>query len=400
MSLPMPAQFTQPRSVVHLNVVDFAASVERVVERRLAGRPLIVAHPGAPRARVLDMSEEAFQAGIRKRMPLEQARKVCREAKVLPPRPDLYQRAMTALFRLGGRYSPLVESGQDDGHLFLDLTGTRRLWGPAQDAAWRLRKEARDSFRLDPIWSVAPNKLVAKAASRIVKPDGELIVNHGDEESLLRPLPIHLLPGLEQPDLTLFRELNITRVGQAAEWTPVQLEAVFGRRGLDLNRWVRGIDDSPVLPPGKRPPRIEMDHEFADDTNQSEEVEAALYRLVELAGARLRLKHQAARRTAVCLDYSDGVRIIRQRTDRIGTAIDRSLFALAKEALYLAWLRRVRIRKLKLICDLLVPPPRQLELFPEEDSQTRKANSLQAALDKIRDSYGTSAIRTGRSLAA
>jgi DNA polymerase-4 len=236
----MPGGFSQPRSVVHLNVVDFAASVERVIERRLAGRPLIVAHPGAPRARVLDMSEEAFQAGIRKRMPLERARKVCREAKVLPPRPDLYQRAMAALFRLGGRYSPLVESGRDDGHLYLDLTGTARLWGPAQDAAWRLRKEAMDSFRLDPIWSVATNKLVAKAASRIVKPDGELIVRPGEEESFLLPLSIHLLPGLERADLRLFRELNIAEVGQAAEWTPTQFQAVFGRRGLDLNRWVRG----------------------------------------------------------------------------------------------------------------------------------------------------------------
>jgi DNA polymerase-4 len=100
------------------------------------------------------------------------------------------------------------------------------------------------------------------------------------------------------------------------------------------------------------------------------------------------------------VDYSDGARVIRQRNDRLGTAIDRGLFGLAKEALYLAWRRRVRIRKLKLICDRLVPPPRQLELFPEEDNQNRKSNSLQTALDRIRDSYGTSAIRTGRTLAA
>ena len=281
----MTGQSPQPRSIVHLNVVDFAASVERVARQRLIGRPLIVAHPGAARARVLDMSEEAYQAGVRKRMPLDRARKICREARVLPPRPDLYQRAMAALSRLGDRYSPLVESGEEDGHLYLDLTGTGRLWGLAQDAAWRLRKEAREAFRLDPTWSVATNKLVAKAATRLIKPDGEFIVRPGEEESFLRPLPIHLLPGLEQSDLRLFRELNISRVGQAAGWTPAQLEAVFGRRGLDLNRWVRGVDHAPVLPPQKKPPRVELVHEFVEDTNQVPEVEAALFALVERAGA-------------------------------------------------------------------------------------------------------------------
>ena len=259
-----------------------------------------MAHPGAARARVLDMSEEAYRAGVRKRMPLERARKICRDARVLPPRPDLYQRAMAALSKLGGRYSPLVESGEEDGHLYLDLTGTTRLWGPAQDAAWRLRKEAKNSFRLDPIWSVAPNKLVAKAASRLVKPDGELIVRPGEEESLLRPLPIRLLPGLERNDLLLFRELNIAKVGQAARWTPAQLEAVFGRRGLDLNRWVRGVDDAPVMPPGNKAARdggrSRVRKRYQPGSGESR---PPCSDLVERAGAKLRREGLAAKRTAV-----------------------------------------------------------------------------------------------------
>lgn len=370
------------------------------MDQRLADRPLIVAHPGATRARVLDMSDEAYRAGIRKRMPLDRARRICRDARILPPRPDLYQRAMAALVKLGGRYSPLVEAGEEDGHLYLDLTGTGRLWGPARDAAWKLRKESKAGFRLDPVWSAAPNKLTAKAASRLVKPDGEFVVNPGEEESLLRPLPIHLLPGLERPDLVLFRELNITMVGQAALWTPAQLEAVFGRRGLDLNRWVRGIDDAPVTPAARRPLRLELDHEFADDVNQVREIETALYDLVERAGMKLRQGGLAARRAAVKLDYSDGLRVIRQRTDRDGTTIDQRLFTLAKAALYLAWRRRVRIRRLGLILDRLVPPPRQLDLFAEERDFSRKADRLQTALDRIRTSFGATAIRTGRSLAA
>ena len=169
---------------------------------------------------------------------------------------------------------------------------------------------------------------------------------------------------------------------------------------MDLNRWIRGIDDAPVTPPARKPLRLELDHEFADDVNQVGEIESTLFNLVERAGMKLRQGGLAAKRAAVKLDYSDGLRVIRQRTDRDGTAIDQNLFALAKAALYLAWRRRVRIRRLGLILDRLVPPPRQLELFAEESACARKADQLQTALDRIRTSFGATAIRTGRSLAA
>jgi DNA polymerase-4 len=86
-------------------------------------------------------------------------------------------------------YSPLVEWGEDDGRLFLNVTGTSRLFGPPMDVAWRMRKGVRRDLGMDPIWSVAPNKLVAKAATRIVKPDGEYIVAGGEEADVLAPCP-------------------------------------------------------------------------------------------------------------------------------------------------------------------------------------------------------------------
>ena len=80
-----------------------------------------------------------------------------------------------------GPYSPLIEHGEGDGHLFMDVTGTGRLFGPPVDVAWRLRRQAAADLRLAPIWAVAPNKLVAKVATRLVKPDGEYIVGAGEE---------------------------------------------------------------------------------------------------------------------------------------------------------------------------------------------------------------------------
>jgi len=388
---------SEDRAVVHLNVADFAVAVERVVDGRLQGRPVIVAAQAATRAAVYDMSEEAFQAGVRKGMALGRARKRCREARIVVPHPDHYDRAMAALVGHARPYAPRIEAGEGNGHLFVDLTGTVRLFGPPADVAWRMRKAVRADLGLDPIWALASNKLVAKVASRLVKPTGEYIVEPGREEDFLRPLPIGLVPGLEREDLLLFREFHVFRAGEAALWTPGQLETVFGRRGRHLHQAVRGIDSSPVLPAGQPPPGVDAEHEFGDDTNDQDLVLAALYRLAEQAGFELRRRGRVARRIAVRLDYSDGVRIVRQRTDPAGTASDFQLFELARSALDLAWTRRVRLRCLKLLCDRLVYPPAQLELFPQDDSRSR-TEALVPAIHRIRARFGPRSIATGRTL--
>ena len=189
------------RSIIHLNVADFAVAVERVVDSRLRKRPVIIAPEGATRAAVYDMSDEAYQNGVRKGMALRQALRFCRDATVLSPHPDRYERSMTALLKHALPFSPFIEMTDHNGHLFVDATGTGKLFGPPPDVAWRIRKIIRAEMGLDPIWSVAPNKLVAKVATRVVKPTGEYIVRAGDEEAFLGPLPIHLIPGIEQNDL-------------------------------------------------------------------------------------------------------------------------------------------------------------------------------------------------------
>lgn len=391
---------TRPaRAVLHLNVADFAVAVERVLDRSLRRQAVIVAPQGAARAQVYDMSEEAFQQGVRKHMALGRAQRLCRRARVVDPHPHHYQRAMRALGGYARPYSPLLEAEEASGHIFLDLSGTGRLWGPPQDVAWRLRREARDLLGLEPIWALAPNKLVAKVASRVVKPLGECIVEPGQEEAFLRPLPLHLLPGIERADLLCLRELNLWQVSQAARWSPAQLGVVFGRRGGDLYRILRGRDDSPVLPARQRP-RISLECQLTPDSNQAPQVEAALLGLVERAGARLRRAGRVARRVAVALLYSDGARMVRQRGHRPGTANDFALFALARAALQLAWQRRVRLRRLRLICQDLVYPPAQMELFPAQAPGERDNDRLLAAMDRIRERHGAGMIRLGRSLAA
>jgi DNA polymerase-4 len=293
------------RTIIHLNIADFAAAVERCLDHRLDGRPLAIAAPAAARAVVYDMSDEAYQAGIRKGMPLTRATRLCRDLAVRPPQPARYEQAMADLLGRARPYSPLIEPGDRDGHLFVDVTGTSRLFGPAVDVAWRLRRRMRQELGLDPIWTVAANKLVAKVASRLVKPQGEYIVAPGDEEAFLSPLPVWLVPGVEAPDLCRLRELNLTRVHQVTALDPAHLEIALGPRAACVAAALRGRDDAPVLPVGQKPPREEVHHTLDTDSQDPAALEARLYSMVETAGRRMRRQGRVARRLVVRADYRD-----------------------------------------------------------------------------------------------
>ena len=388
------------RSIIHLNVADFAVAVERLIDSRLKDRPVIIAPEGAARAVVYDMSEEAYRAGVRKGMVLRKAVRLCADASILPPHPDRYEQAMQALFKRALPYSPLIEPGARDGHLFVDVTGTQRLFGPPVDVAWRLRKNVQTDLNLNPIWSVAPNKLVAKVATRLVKPTGEYIVEAGEEEAFLAPLPVRLVPGIEWNDLIRLREFNLTRVSQVAALSLAHLEIPFGSRAHFIYEAVRGMDMSPVLPAGESPPEVIVDRTFGNDTNDAPTLDRALYGMIEEAGKALRHRYLAARRIGIFLDYSDGMRHIGHAALKPATANDLMLFKLSRNALIRTWTRRVRIRHMRLIFDKLVFPPAQLELFSAAREKMERRTNLVAAIDKIRNRFGQGAIHMGRMLAA
>jgi DNA polymerase-4 len=387
------------RSIIHINVADFAVAVERVLNRRLGDRPVIIAPEGAARAVVYDMSEEAFQFGVRKHMPLGRALRRCRDARVLPPRPERYRQAMTCMLKTALPYSPLIEPGDDDGHLFVDVSGSSRLLGPPVDVAWRLGRHIQKDMDLAPIWSLATNKLVAKTASRLVKPLGEYIVEPGDEAAFLAPLPIFLIPGIDAFDLARLNDFNITRVFEASRLTTDQLQTICGHGAAFIHDRLQGVDPSPVRPADQPLPKIVESIEFGDDTNHRPQVERSLYQLVEQAGRRLRQQTLAARRMALIVEHADGVRRIRQTTARPATANEFALFAHARRVLDLAWTRRVRLRRMTLICDRLTYPPAQRLLFASERRRMEKQEQLIAAMDRIRRRFGSHAVNVGRVVA-
>ncbi|MEZ4485713.1 MAG: DNA polymerase IV [Syntrophotaleaceae bacterium] len=350
------------RDILHLTVPDFAVALARAVDPSLRDRPLAVAPILSPGSLLRCVSAEARQDGVVPGMNVQLARKCCPALQLLPPRPELAARACAALRELAGRYSPLWEPN-GDGRLFLDLTGSRRLLGSPLDVASRLERRIADDLRLPSTCGVATNKLVARIAAGYLDRPGICDVLRGGERSFIAPLTVTVLPGVgSQRAERLLRDLNLRRIEQLASLSVAQLEPVCGPFAALLSQRARGIDPDPVRPP-RRSAEIAEETLLAQASNEQTAIRAALGRLAEGCGRRLRQLGRGATRLQLVLGYADGCRTERCQTLAAPCQLDLELINAADHLLQNAWQRRVRLRFLRLRCDRLVAPSRQLELF-------------------------------------
>jgi len=294
-----------PRIVFHFEVPDFAVTVERIRDRSLATRAVIIAPPGNPRGLVQAASREARGEGVVSGMRLAAAQRLCPRAAVRQPDRLLYRRAGKALTALLGDFTPVVETARG-GRFFLDMTGTVRLSGPPRDAAARILREAGARLTLPAGIGIAVNKSVSQVASSLVRAD-LLDVLPGSEESFLSPWRIAKLPGTEKvPEPQLFADLNIQRIGQLARHAVGHLAAAFGRMGPVLHQRARGIDPRPVLPVrGRRTVREE--ELLVEETNCRERLLARLRVLAGRCGYRLRRLAAATRTITLQIAYTDNL---------------------------------------------------------------------------------------------
>jgi DNA polymerase IV len=402
------------RHILHLRVPSFPVAVYQVKDPSLRDRPVIVSAGRGPRALVLSASERAAEEGIRRGMTLPEALRRCRRAHVLPPDPVLFDRADRALAEVLSRFSPLVEPRRG-GRLFIDLTGTGRLFGPALDAARRIQREIERALRLGPHAGLGTNKLVSGVAAVRAPAAVPLVdVAAGSEADFLSPLAVRHLPAVNPGvEGRLLDELNIRKVRDLARVDLAHLQAAFGDRGPSLYRQARGIDASPVRPP-EQAPVAEADVTLAEDTNDDAVLLAHALALVERCGARLRTLRLAAARMHLSVRYSDGMLSSRQAVLSPPEAGDLTLFDRLRPLFDAAAARRGRIRYLRVRLDRLAPAPRQGCLFdaremaggrvpaavpavvpPTVRPPAREAE-LVSALDRLRARFGGAAIGFGR----
>jgi DNA polymerase-4 len=380
-----------PRNILHINIVSFHVAVARALEPRLGSYPVAVASAGAARRVVLDVSSQALEAGVRKYMPVDEARRKCPGLVVLDPAPEACRRAHDALMGEAVALSPRVEAA-GPGHVFIDLSGTGRLFGRAVDVADRLGKSIRNKYSLAPTVGLAANKLVSKVATRVIKPVGFCTVVHGCEEEFMAPLPLHLMPGVECKVIQKLEQFNMFIISDLHNISPVTLSHAIGDVAFDIYRFSHGLDDTAVSEYASPAPSVEERVVLRQQTNDEEEAGQQLFAAVSRAGAKLRAMGLGARRISLSLVYADGGEASRSCATPVPVNGDITLFETCGPLFRAAYERRVRVSSMALRFTGLCSPYGQLDLFYDAGRETE----LMRAIDMVRERQGENAVAFGR----
>jgi DNA polymerase IV len=385
------------REILHITVPAFPIALARVIHSKLRGRPVAVAPLNSERALLQCVSAEAASDGVHAGMPIYQARRFCPSLDVIAPDPHLMARGSQALMELSGEFTPIVEPGA--GRVFLDLTASRKLFGPARDVAARLEKAIGSQLGLTAMAGAGINKLVSRVAADVMREPGVYDVFHGSERNFLAPFPVSVLPGVgESRQILLLRDLNLQRVEQLASLSVPQLRLAVGPFAPLLHDRACGIDRSPVQPPRFTTEIVEeglLDQEENDDAI----LLCELLRLVEGCGLRLRRLKKGARKVSLSVMYADGVTEQGKKLLSTPTSLDLPLLQAVEELFFATCKRRQRVRGLRLSCDQVAEDAGQLELFAQAAADvSQKQCDLQEALDSLRDKHGKGAVLWGKGI--
>jgi len=236
---------TMAQRILHLDMDAFYASVEVLDNPKLAGKPLLVGGRG-PRAVVAACSYEARKFGVHSAMPMRRARELCRKAVVVKPRTDRYRDVSELIFQYVCEQAPLVERMSVD-EAYLDISHKTRSDAEALELGKRLKKEIRGRFGLICSIGIAPCKFAAKIASDIEKPDALVLVSEKDLLSFLAPLSVECIPGVGKIGLKKLQAIGVRTIADLRSQHRGTLTALFGRWGMRLYDFARGIDPRPVV---------------------------------------------------------------------------------------------------------------------------------------------------------
>jgi len=374
----------------------FFASIEQARNPSLRGKPVVVGGTSQRRGVVCAASYEARRYGIRSAMPLMQARRLCPEAVFVEGSHALYVEVSEKVMALLETVSPLVEPLSLD-EAYVDVTGSRRLFGRPKPIAALVRDRIRDTTSLPASVGIATNKLVAKVATDEAKPDGILEVPPGRERAFLSPLDIGKLPGVGRRTRETFHEMGIRTIGHLAAISPETFLQTFGRGAYILHRHACGLGSSEVRPVAGPPKSVSRETTFERDLADWSRLRVTLTYLAERALYALREHRMQARRLTVKVRYSDFQTVTFARTFDEPTELDTEvLAALARLIDQARDRRRARVRLVGVTLGRLSCDQYQMSLFPAPHRD--KWQRTFAAVDQIRHKYGFNRLRTARSM--
>ena len=379
-----------PRTILHVDLDAFFAAVEQRDHPELRGKPVVVGMGGSnDRGVVSAASYEARRFGIHSAMPIVTAKRLCPDAIFVPVDGANYQRVSREVMAILRRFTPLVEPISID-EAFLDVTGSRALFGDGEAIGRAIRTAIRGELHLTASVGVATTKLVAKIGSDLRKPDALVVVPPGEEAAFLAPLPISRLWGVGPSTAAALRDFKVTTIGDLAALDRSALVRRFGKHGASLVDRAMGRDPDPVADPDSAK-SVGHEHTFDEDTSDPEVIERTLLAMAE--GVSGRLRHAGLKASTVAVKVRDSAfeTLTRQRTLLEPTDMTEPIWRAALD-LARPQMRGKRIRLVGITASNF-GAREQLGLFEGDDVRQRR---VVEAADELRERFGTRAVTRAR----
>ena len=381
------------RQILHVDMDAFYASVEQRDDPALRGKPVIVG-ARSRRGVVTAASYEARPFGVRSAMSVVEAMRRCPQAIVVLPRHAHYVEVSKSVFAIFHRYTPLVE-GLSLDEAFLDVTGSRKLFGSGEDIARQIKRAIYTEMNLVASSGVAPSKFIAKIASDLEKPDGLVVVREGDERAFLAPLSIERMWGVGPKAAGKLHAAGFDRIGDLADASPDRLEALLGSWGRTVYRLARGEDAREVVA-AHRAKSIGAEETFARDLRLAGELETHLLSQSSRVAARLFEKGLYAWVVTVKLKYRDHrIKTRQQRLEEPAADTD-TIYRTARSLLGEFPSIDEGVRLTGVAASDFGPDASQRVLF--EDPSKEKYRRIEAVTAELRTRFGAQGIRRGRLL--
>lgn len=383
------------RIILHLDMNAFYCSVHEAEEpERYAGKPIAVAGSVEERRGVIVTSSYAARRmGVRTGMTVRQGLKACPQLIIIPPDFDLYRRYSRGFLSIARQYTPLVEVVSID-ECYLDITGSGRFGTPLEIAA-EIQRRIRGEWSLPCSIGIGPNKLLAKMASDMKKPNGITVLRLRDVPSVLWHRPCDALHGVGRKTAAKLARMNIRTIGELAGCDEQALIRAFGVYGSWLKAAANGIDRSEVNP--DRGPNKSIGHSttLPKDLTDHGEAGRIFLNLADQTTRRLRRQQLLAGTVQIAYRTPD------MRTSTRAQALDRPTddVGIIHRTACMLFDRHHRegepVRLLGLTLMNLAPREDtavQLDLFDYEKEPKREA--LIRTMDQLRDKFGEHAVLT------
>ncbi len=377
------------RQIVHLDLDTFFVSVERLMNSRLNGKPVIIGGT-SDRGVVASCSYEARQFGVHSAMPMKMARLLCGDAIIIRGDMDQYSRYSHLVTEIIASKSPVYEKASIDEH-YIDITGMDRFFGSLK---WtrELRQSIMKESGLPISFGLSVNKTVSKIATGEAKPNGELEVPGQLVQPFLNPLSIKKIPMIGDKVFRLLRSMGVDTIKTLSHIPPEMVEKVLGKNGIIIWKKANGIDSTPVKSYSEQK-SMGSEMTFESDTIDVARIRQVLSGKVERLAFELRKDQKLTSCITVKIRYSNfDTHTLQQRIPY--TSFDHILIPAAMELFNRLYQRRMLIRLVGVKFSHLVSGVQQLDMFED----TPEMISLYMAMDNIRKKFGKKAVRRAVSM--